>query len=156
MNRIIKKPVALAGVFLFFVLAGSNISCTSQASNNEEKVISEKNAILSVPGEVVPLTESTFDESIKSGIVLVDFYATWCRPCKMQSPIMEEVGKELLGKSTVFKVDIDKNPSIANRYKVVSIPTIVLFKDGKAMGQFVGLTQKEDIMNEVEKIANSK
>ena len=143
------------------LLAVINISCTSHASNHEDNasVAFYKNTdkpLLENTGEVVIITESTFDEKIKQGIVIVDFFATWCKPCKMESPIIEETGKVLAGKSSVYKLDIDKNPSIANRYSVQSIPTIIIFKDGKAVGQFVGLTQKEDILNEVEKLSKSK
>ncbi len=150
----------IVGLVIFASLSTlSNISCTGQASNNEEnkKASFNKNAPLTEnDGAVVAITESTFDEKIKSGLVIVDFFATWCKPCKMESPIIEETGKELAGKSSVYKLDIDKNPSIANRYNVQSIPTIIIFKEGKAVGQFVGLTQKEDILSEVEKFSKSK
>ena len=74
---------------------------------------------------------------------LVDFYATWCGPCKMQAPILEEVKKNVGDKANVIKVDIDKNEELARRYTVQSIPTIILFKNGKAVWRAVGLQQAD-------------
>jgi len=155
------NPMIIVIVLFTSVLSVINISCTSHASNHEETASEafSKNTdkpLLENTGEVVTITESAFDDKIKSGIVIVDFFATWCKPCKMQTPIIEETGKELSGKSSVYKLDIDKNPSIANRYSVQSIPTIIIFKDGKVVSQFVGLTEKEDILSEVEKFSKSK
>jgi len=148
-------------LFASLLTVSNIIGCTSHASNHEDNaaVVFSKNTnkpLLENAGEVVTITESTFDEKIKQGIVIVDFFATWCKPCKMQLPIIEETGKELSGKSSVYKLDIDKNPSIANRYRVQSIPTIIIFKNGKAVGQFVGITQKEDILSEVENFLKSE
>ncbi|NTW34110.1 MAG: thioredoxin [Bacteroidetes bacterium] len=106
--------------------------------------------------EVISLTESTFDDNIKSGIVLVDFWAKWCMPCRIQSPIIEKVSTEMVGKASVFKLDIDKNPSIADRFNIQSIPTIIIFKDGKPIGQFVGITEKADIVSAIEKLSSNK
>ena len=74
----------------------------------------------------------------------------------MQSPVIEKVSSEMAGKALVFKLDIDESPAIANRYNVQSIPTMMIFKDGKVVNQFVGLTDKSDIVSAIEKIQNSK
>jgi len=93
----------------------------------------------------VYLEEETFQQGIGSGLTLVDFYADWCGPCRMLTPILEEVGKEIEGKATIAKIDIDKAQSIASSFQVTSIPTLVLFKDGKEVGRLVGLRDKETI-----------
>ena len=83
-----------------------------------------------------------FDEIIKGGKpTLVDFFATWCGPCKMQSPIIDEVKKSVGDDGVVLKVDVDGNRELAARYRVQSIPTIILFKDGEPVWRAVGLQQ---------------
>lgn len=88
--------------------------------------------------------EENFDDLIKEGIVLVDFYATWCGPCRMLSPILDEVLKET--DITLLKVDVDKNEMIAKRYGIMSIPTMILFKNGEIMEKRVGMTSKEELI----------
>ena len=78
--------------------------------------------------------------------VLVDFYATWCGPCKSQLPIVKEVAKELKGKVKIIKIDIDKNKQLAHKYKVRSVPTLALFRYGKVIWQASGLRTKNQIM----------
>ena len=73
------------------------------------------------------LTDSNFDETTKSGVVLVDFWATWCGPCKMLAPTIEELAEDYEGRAAVCKVDVDENPSLAMRFKVMSIPTVFIF-----------------------------
>ena len=77
--------------------------------------------------------------------VLVDFFADWCGPCKMMAPVLEEFEKENAGKVRVCKVNIDKNEELAARFSIMSIPTLILFKDGKAVRQSVGYISKEDV-----------
>jgi len=83
--------------------------------------------------------------------VLVDFYADWCSPCKMMAPIMQQVSKELEGKVKVIKVNVDKNEDAARKYQIRSIPTMILFKNGKAVWQGVGVMQADQIKAIVEK-----
>jgi len=90
------------------------------------------------------LTEENFQEGVSSGVTLVDFYADWCGPCRMLTPVLEEVQKESTGVQ-VAKIDIDKAQNTASTYQVTSIPTLVLFKDGKEVGRLVGLRDKETI-----------
>lgn len=73
--------------------------------------------------------------------VLVDFFATWCGPCKMQSPILEQVKSKVGDKATIVKVDIDRNQEIASRYRVQSVPTLIMFKGGEALWRAVGVQQ---------------
>lgn len=90
------------------------------------------------------LTDSNFDETIKSGVVLVDFWATWCGPCKMLAPTIEELAEDYEGRAVVCKVDVDENPSLAMRFKVMSIPTVFIFKDGEPVKKIIGLSDKEE------------
>lgn len=83
-----------------------------------------------------------FNNEIKEGIVLVDFYATWCGPCKMQSPIIDNL-KEERSDIKIMKVDVDKEEDVARTYGIMSIPTLMLFKDGKEVAKNVGFMPKE-------------
>ena len=87
---------------------------------------------------VLHLTEGAFDKAIAQGVALVDFWATWCGPCKMLAPTIEELGSKYEGKATVAKVDVDAELGLAGRYGVMSIPTVILFKDGMEVDRKVG------------------
>jgi len=83
--------------------------------------------------------------------VLVDFYATWCGPCKTMHPIIEELGKELDGKGRVLMIDIDKNETLAAKYRIQSVPTFMIFKKGEVVWRVSGITDKQVLMNEINK-----
>jgi thioredoxin 1 len=82
--------------------------------------------------------------------VLVDFWAAWCGPCKMIAPLIDELAKEYTGKMKIGKVDVDTNPKIATKYGVMSIPTIIFFKNGKVMNQLVGAVNEPDLKRKIE------
>ena len=88
-----------------------------------------------------------FDEKVlkAKNPVLVDFYASWCGPCQMMAPIIDELADELKGKVEIYKVDIEKDHELANKYGVMSIPTLFVFKDGHIAKQFNGITEKRDL-----------
>ena len=101
--------------------------------------------------DIVTLTDSTFDEEIKgsSEPVLVDFWAEWCGPCKMIAPVLEEIAGEQTGKLKVGKVNVDENLEIARRFEVMSIPTLILFKDGEAQHRIIGAKGKGQLLQEL-------
>src|SRR3989344_262562 len=87
--------------------------------------------------------EKEFSDFIKKGVVVVDFWAEWCGPCKIMSPIFDEVAGEMKGKANFGKVDVDANQDLAQEYEVMSIPTTILFKNGEQSDRFVGVIDKE-------------
>jgi thioredoxin 1 len=87
---------------------------------------------------VLHLTEGAFDQAIAQGVTLVDFWASWCGPCKMLAPVIEELGEQYEGSATIAKVDVDAEPALAARYGVMSIPTVILFKNGAEIDRKVG------------------
>ena len=100
---------------------------------------------------VLKLTDENFEsEVLKSNKpCIVDFYADWCGPCKMMSPIIEEIAEELGEKVKVGKVNSDENMELAQKYGIMSIPTIMIIKNGEVTKTFVGVTAKEEIINEI-------
>ena len=98
-------------------------------------------------GKPTEVNDKDFDETvIKASVpVLVDFWAPWCAPCHMVAPVVEELANEYEGKASFVKVNVDGNPLIAARYGIQSIPTLILFKDGKPMQQIVGFRPKSEL-----------
>ena len=102
-------------------------------------------------GSAVPVTDSTFQSEVLSSSepVLVDFWATWCGPCRMVSPIVEEIAGEQIGKLKVAKVDVDVNPQTAQQFGVMSIPTLIVFKGGLPVERLVGYMPKAKLMQAI-------
>ena len=93
---------------------------------------------------VPELTNGEFEEFTKDGVAVIDFFAEWCMPCLMMSPIVEELAEKMEGKIKFGKVNVDDNPEIARKFKISSIPNFILFKDGKAVESFIGAMSAED------------
>lgn len=97
----------------------------------------------------------TFDELIQSNKpVLVDFFATWCGPCKTMAPILKDVKLEIGDSATIVKVDVDKNPQAAGEYNVQGVPTLILFKDGKPLWRQSGVVPKTGLVEVIRKFSN--
>lgn len=94
-----------------------------------------------------------FREEIKNGVTLVDFFATWCGPCKMLSPVIDEIASEMEGKAVVVKVDSDQLGELCAEYNIRLLPTLVFFKDGKEVDKIVGVAEKEDIIEKLNSLA---
>lgn len=120
-------------IIFFLVLSLGLFSAAPAGENSKVKILDSKN----------------FNLTIQKGVVIVDFWATWCRPCIMQAPIIEELAKEM--PSVKFgKVDVDKNRSIATKYSINSIPTMIIFKNGIKVKTIVGLNTKQSIKSTLE------
>jgi len=91
------------------------------------------------------LTDSNFEEETKSGVVLVDFWAEWCGPCRRLAPTVDALAQEFSGRATVAKLNVDENPNVPGRFMIRGIPTLLLFKNGQLEETLVGLAPKEDI-----------
>ena len=96
------------------------------------------------------LTDDNFESTTSQGVTLVDFYADWCGPCRMIAPIVEELSKEMAGKATIAKVDIENAPMTAQKSQVTSIPTIILYKNGKEMERIIGVRDKSALKKMIE------
>jgi thioredoxin 1 len=155
----------LVSILIFVSCGGKNRqeNLDQQTSNHDSVIDTSGNSVSNtqlnkseeaIPNEILHLTDTDFDETIKNGIVLVEFWATWCGPCLMQAPILTAVNNEMAGKITIAKLDIDKCPVTTDRFSVTNIPTLVLFKNGKQVNQFVGLTQKVKLLRAINKELN--
>ena len=101
---------------------------------------------------ILTLTDKNFQQQTKNKVVLVDFWAEWCAPCKMMAPVLNEVADELKGNSHVGKLNIEQYQSMAQQFNVRSIPTLILFKNGKEVKRFVGIKQKDFLLKEINSV----
>jgi thioredoxin 1 len=104
-----------------------------------------------VSDAILTLSDATFDESIGAadGVLVVDFWAEWCGPCKMIAPVLEEIAQEHGPRVQVAKLNVDDNPDVARRYEVMSIPTLLIFRDGEVRKRLVGAKGKAQLLEEL-------
>jgi len=129
--------VVIVAVFIFRTIAMAKMKKTPMVADHEK---------------VLTLTEQNFQQKTKGKVVLVDFCASWCAPCRMMAPVLNDVATELKGNSHVGKVDIQQYQSLANQFKVRSIPTMILLKNGTEINRFVGIKSKEFLLKEMAKV----
>jgi thioredoxin 1 len=101
--------------------------------------------------KVKTFTDDNFDTETKQGVVLVDFWAEWCGPCRRLAPTVDALATDFDGRATVAKMNVDENPNVPGRYAIRGIPTLLLFKNGELAETIVGLAQKEDIAKMIER-----
>jgi thioredoxin 1 len=103
----------------------------------------------------VELTDANFDETVvqQTGVLMVDFWAEWCGPCRAIAPVLDDLARELAGRVTLAKVNVDENPALAARYGIRSIPTILLMKQGKVADQVIGAVPKAKIREKLDALA---
>lgn len=130
--------VVIIAVYIFRTIAMAQMKKTPMVTDHEK---------------VVTLTEQNFQQKTKGKVVLVDFWASWCAPCRMMAPVLNDVASELNGNSHVGKVDIQQYQSLANQFKVRSIPTLILLKNGKEVNRFVGIKSKDFLLKEIAKVS---
>ncbi|TAL22252.1 MAG: thioredoxin [Nitrospirae bacterium] len=106
---------------------------------------------------IVEVTTSTWDKEVlqDKGLVMIDFWAVWCGPCRMIAPTVEELAKEYAGKIKVAKLNTDENPDIASKYKIMGIPTIMFFKDGQRVDQVVGAVPKNQLKSKIDSLLSA-
>ena len=110
-----------------------------------QQIINEKQLLKNIK-DPLNLDDSSFFQTIsKFPLLLVDFWAPWCGPCRMMSPLIDQIGKEYMGKLVVGKVNVDENPTISRQFGISSIPTLILFKKGQAVNKIIGSVSKNKI-----------
>ncbi|MFS8651518.1 MAG: thioredoxin [Caldibacillus sp.] len=100
---------------------------------------------------IIHATDNDFKEHIKEGLVLTDFWAAWCGPCRMIAPVLEEIDAEMGDQVQIVKIDVDENQATAAEYGVMSIPTLILFKDGEIVDKVIGFRPKEALVEVINK-----
>ncbi|MDI6641441.1 MAG: thioredoxin [Elusimicrobiota bacterium] len=100
----------------------------------------------------VILTEGNFKQEVSKGVVVVDFWAEWCGPCRIIAPVIEEISKEFASKIKVCKVNVDEAQKLASEYSVMAIPTLIIFKDGKVVDRLVGVQSKKTIVTKLNEL----
>ena len=135
MNTSLIIVFAVLGVFVYYIYYQyKKIKNTPVVADNDK---------------IINLNVSNFQKEISKGVVLVDFWAAWCMPCKMLAPILNDTANEITGNAKIGKLNVDECQIIASKYNVRSIPTMILFKDGKESERFVGVKQKDFLIKKL-------
>ncbi|MNJ40349.1 Thioredoxin [compost metagenome] len=100
----------------------------------------------------IALTKDSFQNQVQSGVTLIDFWAPWCGPCRVQLPIVEELANEVDGRAVIAKVNVDEEVELAGQLGITGIPTLILFKDGHIVEKLVGLRSKQDLKTKIEQL----
>ena len=110
-----------------------------------------KNMSENMPNTPLKITDADFDESVKKyGTMVIDCWAPWCGPCRMVGPVIEELANEMQGKIVFGKLNVDENPNISTRHQIMSIPTLLVFKNGDLVDRIIGAYPKEQLKNKLE------
>ena len=131
-------------VFGLLIAAFGIITFVARTKMKNMPLVADHNNILT-------LTDTNFQQQIKNKVVLIDFWASWCAPCRMMAPILNDVSSELSGNQHVGKINIEQYQSLAQKYKVRSIPTLILLKNGVEVNRFVGIKNKEFLLQQIHK-----
>jgi thioredoxin 1 len=135
MNTSIYIVIGLLAAFIFLVVRAKKMMKSLPAVEDHKNIIT--------------LTDKNFAAQTKNRLMIVDFWAAWCGPCKMMAPVLNEVAEELEGSKRVGKLNVDENSALARKYNVRSIPTMILIRDGKEIGRFVGVKSKNYILDQI-------
>jgi thioredoxin 1 len=136
------QTVLIIVLIVVVVITGLNIYARIKMKNMPEVIDNDK---------IITLTDKNFGQQTKGKLVLVDFWAEWCAPCRMMAPILNDLASELPQGIHVGKVNIDTYQSLAQQYNVRSIPTMILFNDGKEINRFVGVKTKDFLLRNIKK-----
>ncbi len=149
MLKVITVAVILAAIAILVVLAIIN-TCPNCQSNSAAGLVGNNEV---GRGElIIHLNADNFNTTITDGVTLVDFWAPWCAPCKMQGPILKQVAKSIDGRAKIAKLNVDGAGGVAGRFGVQAIPTLLLFKDGNEIRRFVGVKPKEILIDAISSV----
>ncbi len=138
--------------WLWLAVVALVVSGCKEGKSPAEMPAEESAKITVEAGVVVELTRSNFDGILADGVVLVDFWAPWCGPCRIQGAILDQVAKAVGADAVIGKVNVDEQEELAQRYTIRSIPTLIVFKDGELKQRLVGVHQEEDLVAIIQKV----